>query len=152
MTRDHKPDEANEKQRIVSHEGRVDKFIDESTGEQIGPYRVFQKYAWVPGLAMSRAFGNSVAADVGVISEPDVVYHPLQPEDAFVIIGSDGFWDFIHHNHAVHICSKAKSASNATSELMKYVKHQREQEDDTIIDDTTVVVIFLPSFSRKVTL
>ena len=151
LTRDHKPEDTEEKRRILSNEGRIDRFIDEATGEQVGPYRVFQKYAWVPGLAMSRAFGNSIASEVGVISEPDVLSHPLQPEDAFVIIGTDGFWDFVTQSHAVSICSKAKSAPSATNELISYVKQQRKVlGDDTIVDDTTVLVIFFPTHTARI--
>lgn len=150
LTQDHKPESSEEKQRILSSEGRIDRFIDEATGDQIGPYRVFQKYAWIPGLAMSRAFGNTIAREVGVISEPDVLSHPLQPEDAFVILGTDGFWDFIQPSRAVEICSKSNSALSATNELMSFVKQQRELDgDDAIIDDTTAVVIFLPQRGHR---
>jgi hypothetical protein len=31
----------------------------------MGPYRVWLQYAWVPGLAMSRALGDQLAHQVG---------------------------------------------------------------------------------------
>jgi len=47
---------------------------------------------------MSRSFGDGVAQSVGVISIPDIKV--LQRKDpfymnAFIVIGSDGLWDFI---------------------------------------------------------
>ena len=70
LTRDHKPTEEDEAKRIFENDGRIQPFIDE--GEFIGPQRVWVKEDDVPGLAMTRSFGDRVAATVGVISEPEI--------------------------------------------------------------------------------
>jgi hypothetical protein len=49
--------------------GRVFPYYDED-GEQMGPFRIWVKEKNVPGLAMTRSFGDYVASTVGVISEP----------------------------------------------------------------------------------
>lgn len=36
------------------------RLVDEA-GEPIGPFRVWLQYAWIPGLAMSRALGDLLA-------------------------------------------------------------------------------------------
>jgi hypothetical protein len=36
------------------------RLVDE-TGQPMGPYRVWLQYAWLPGLAMSRALGDRLA-------------------------------------------------------------------------------------------
>ena len=54
-----------------NNNGRIQPFIDEETNEFIGPQRVWIKEDDVPGLAMTRSFGDQVAAMVGVMSEPD---------------------------------------------------------------------------------
>lgn len=36
----------------------------------MGPLRVWLKHEDIPGLAMSRSFGDEVASRVGVIAEP----------------------------------------------------------------------------------
>lgn len=41
--------------------------------------------------------------NVGVIPEPDVFRHDLQPEDKFLILASDGVWEFIENQEAVEI-------------------------------------------------
>jgi hypothetical protein len=38
----------------------------------MGPARVWLKHENIPGLAMSRSFGDFVASQVGVIAEPEV--------------------------------------------------------------------------------
>ena len=40
----------------------------------MGPLRVWLKNEEIPGLAMTRSFGDSVAARVGVIAEPGKSY------------------------------------------------------------------------------
>lgn len=39
---------------------KVCRLVDES-GQPIGPFRVWLQYAWIPGLAMSRALGDALA-------------------------------------------------------------------------------------------
>jgi hypothetical protein len=70
LTRDHKPCEKDEAQRIYEKGGRIKPFRDDETDEFVGPPRVWLKDDDVPGLAMSRSFGDRVASSVGVIAEP----------------------------------------------------------------------------------
>jgi serine/threonine protein phosphatase PrpC len=44
---------------------------------------------------MSRSFGDRVAASVGVIAEPEITEYKFHEEDKFMIIASDGVWEFI---------------------------------------------------------
>lgn len=44
---------------------------------------------------MSRSFGDYVASTVGVISEPEVIYHKTDSKHGFMVIASDGIWEFI---------------------------------------------------------
>ncbi len=45
----------------------------EDDGEFVGPLRVWLKEDDIPGLAMTRAFGDKVAASVGVIADPGII-------------------------------------------------------------------------------
>jgi hypothetical protein len=44
-------------ERIISKGGRVEPFLGEDN-KPIGPYRVWKLHQNVPGLAMSRSFGD----------------------------------------------------------------------------------------------
>lgn len=70
ITRDHKPTEKDEADRIKSQGGRILPFRDEDTGEYVGPARVWIKEEDIPGLAMTRSFGDQCASTVGVCAEP----------------------------------------------------------------------------------
>lgn len=73
MSIDHKPDLPSEKQRILRCNGRVDSYKDNENRNPVGPARVWLKNENIPGLAMSRSFGDYIASTVGVISEPEVL-------------------------------------------------------------------------------
>ena len=44
---------------------------------------------------MSRSMGDMVAKSVGVSSEPEILIRKLEPQDKFIILASDGIWEFI---------------------------------------------------------
>jgi len=56
-----------------------------------------------PGLAMSRSLGDKSGREVGVISEPEIFELILKEEDRFIVIASDGVWEFLS-NEEVQNC------------------------------------------------
>ena len=77
LSHDHKPTNPEEQERIESNGGRVEPYMYE--GEAIGPPRVWLRDEDTPGLCMSRSIGDSIAASVGVIADPDLVEHEFGP-------------------------------------------------------------------------
>jgi hypothetical protein len=73
ITRDHKPTEKDESERIKSQGGRILPFRDEDTNEYVGPARVWIQEEDIPGLAMTRSFGDQIASTVGVVAEPGII-------------------------------------------------------------------------------
>lgn len=39
--------------------------------------------------------GDNVSKPIGVIHEPDFVHLELTEKDKFILIGSDGIWEFV---------------------------------------------------------
>jgi serine/threonine protein phosphatase PrpC len=69
ISRDQKPCQPDEAKRIIQSGGRIDSFRDPDRNP-IGPLRVWLKDQEIPGLAMTRSFGDEVASRVGVTAEP----------------------------------------------------------------------------------
>ncbi len=65
-----------------------------------GPNRIWApgRSSWGPGLALSRAFGDFASRKYGVISESETKIFHLNPDDDFVILGSDGLFDHVKDN------------------------------------------------------
>ena len=144
LSRDHKPDEEDEAYRILKAGGRIESYQDEE-GNPMGPPRVWLLHQDVPGLAMSRSLGDGVAASVGVSCEPEVLEFPLTSEDKFLVIGSDGIFEFISNEDVVRIVVpfwKAGDPAGACEALSREA-HTRWTLEEEVIDDITCVVAFL---------
>ena len=144
LSTDHKPDCPSEQKRIIAAGGRVGPYRG-SQGEALGPHRVWLKTKEFPGLAMSRSFGDKVAATVGVIAEPQVTHTAIGGTDKIVIIASDGVWEFLSNMEAVWIVAMhylSGDAATAAEQLCaKAACRWREEEVETI-DDITAIVLF----------
>lgn len=104
LNRDHKPELKDEAERIIKKGGRIDSFRDyTNNGEPIGPLRVWLQTEEVPGLAMSRSMGDRVAHSVGVSAEPEMMEFTLGLNDKFLVIASDGVWEFLSNEDVAEI-------------------------------------------------
>ena len=92
LTRDHKPDDPREARTILEAGGRIDSYRN-NRGKKLGPERVWLQNESVPGLAMSRSFGDQVAHKVGVHAVPEISELRLVPSDKILVLASDGVWD-----------------------------------------------------------
>lgn len=139
LTVDHKPNLPAEKKRIEANGGRVvfDGFYN---------HRVFAKGAMYPGLNMSRALGDVVAhKTAGLTQEPDIKTVDVKDSHDFVLLCTDGVWEFIESNEAVDMvttfgrskCQEAveKLASESWDRWMK-------DSDGEVADDITAVVVY----------
>ena len=70
------------------------------------PARVWLKEAALPGLAMSRSVGDTVGKAAGVISTPEITSHTLTDADRYLIIASDGLWEFIETDECIQLVQK----------------------------------------------
>ena len=77
----------------------------------------------VPGLAMTRSLGDSVAASVtsfpnssnghifyveqvGVTAEPEIDLITVEESNEFIVLASDGVWEFLSNQEVVDIVGK----------------------------------------------
>lgn len=144
LTIDDKPNREDEQARIQVRGGRVEPFR-EISGAPIGPHRVWLKSENIPGLAMSRSIGDFVAQTVGVIPEPEFYEKTLTHHDKFLILASDGVWEFITNEQAVKMVVPfwKKNDPKGACEMLVAKSVAHWQKEDEVIDDITAQVIFL---------
>ena len=136
LSRDHKPTEKDEAKRIIENDGRIQPFTEE--GEFVGPERVWIKEEEVPGLAMTRSFGDRVAATVGVMSEPEIKEFLFEEGD------SDGIWEFISSQECVDIIKNFYDNNDLKGccEYLYQESSKRWLKEEEVIDDTTLILVF----------
>lgn len=94
---------------------------------------------------MSRAFGDTIAASVGVVSTPEVNHYEVEPEDLFVLVCSDGVWEFISDDEAIGIIAKeGTNVKRATERLAALAWQRWITNEEDVVDDITVIVAYLP--------
>jgi serine/threonine protein phosphatase PrpC len=144
LSKDHKPENAEEKERIKKSNGRVEPFKN-AQGSFVGPMRVWLKNDDIPGLAMSRSIGDLVASQAGVISKPDVFVHTLRPSDKFIVIASDGIWEFISSEECVNIISTFYFSSKLSQacDHIADLAVSRWNKEDASVDDITIIIVSL---------
>eukprot|EP00359_Climacostomum_virens_P002884 CAMPEP_0204911982 /NCGR_PEP_ID=MMETSP1397-20131031/10206_1 /ASSEMBLY_ACC=CAM_ASM_000891 /TAXON_ID=49980 /ORGANISM="Climacostomum Climacostomum virens, Strain Stock W-24" /LENGTH=400 /DNA_ID=CAMNT_0052082733 /DNA_START=144 /DNA_END=1343 /DNA_ORIENTATION=- len=149
LSRDHKPDWPDETKRITQAGGRVRPYYD-NMGNPVGPHRVWLAHKDIPGLAMSRSFGDLIGSQVGISSIPEIRRYSLTSEDKFIIIGSDGLWEFMSNQEAVDIVGADYLSASAESSCDKLVREavRRWNRQEDVVDDITVVIVYLNVPSR----
>lgn len=156
LTKDHKPDPLrcpDEALRITQEGGRIDRLTIDNKGRPTGPYRVFLKDRWVPGLAVSRAFGDHIAKDAGVISSPDISSLNLKSifsgnsdgSRQMMIMGTDGLWEWMDNQDAMNLAWSMRSAEDAAHALAEAAqKNWALYCQGQVCDDITVAVVYFP--------
>ena len=144
LSRDHKPDIKEEADRIKKKGGRIRPMIDED-GNFVGPMRVYMKDKDMPGLAMTRSFGDNFASIAGTICEPEIKEHILVPEDKFIVLASDGLFEFISSEEVGNIV-KGYYEKNDIVGCCEYLYKESYRkwlcEEEDTVDDITIILVF----------
>ena len=146
LSRDHKPTEIDEALRIKYKNGEIHPYVNED-GEFNGPERVWISGQGIPGLAMTRSFGDIVGSTVGVLSEPEIKCFNYEKIDKFIVIGSDGLWEYLSCEEVVNIVGEFYKINNLNSDaaIMKLYQIARKKwlEIQGCIDDISIIILFL---------
>jgi serine/threonine protein phosphatase PrpC len=145
LSYDCKPELPEEKKRIYECGGVVEKaYYPDDEDDPIIPYRVWAKDEDYPGLAMSRSIGDMDAKKVGVIPNPQIVEYTIDYFSKYMLICSDGIWEFMKNEQAMKIGNKYYLRNDPVG-----LCHELTQESiklwekrEVVIDDITVVVVF----------
>jgi serine/threonine protein phosphatase PrpC len=131
---DHRPSRKDEMARIESAGGLILKVG--------GAYRVNG------ALAVSRAIGDRGLKEF-VVADPEIVTRTLTDTDDFLVVASDGLWDYVKDQECVDIAKSALS-DDATDTLESAAKTLVEIACERgSSDDVSVIVIDLRQYRAK---
>ena len=84
---------------------------------------------------------------MGVIPEPEVLQFQIEPESKFMILASDGVWEFITSDEAVDIVQKSLAegadCDMACQTLIEQAARNWQREEGDYRDDVSILSNFL---------
>lgn len=136
LTPDHKPTDKDEKKRILKAGGEVRQDSDD-------PFpRIFKRGEMYPGINMSRSIGDIFAQTLGVSCEPTIKNFTLENDQKFMIIASDGIWEFITNIEVVRAVHKhgKEGVQQAAVELSELAWKRWIANEEDLVDDITIII------------
>lgn len=145
-TKDHKPSDEVERDRISGCGGEIRK-ITYSDGEI--QERVYLKGANYPGLMMTRSLGDVLVKSQGVVGDPHVVQWSLEGyEVAWLLVASDGVWEFMETDEVSEFVLERLATGQDADAVVHDLKvaaaeHWAENDDgdDEYCDDITAMLV-----------
>lgn len=139
---DQKPNNPEESERIVSMGGEISQY--EEDGVKSGPYRVWVKGQYFPGIAMSRSIGDLIATEIGVYSVPEVIEAEIDENTQFIVLASDGVWEFLDNNAVKDIVMPFYLKNDPKGACKALIAESTAwwKKMDEVIDDITAICIF----------
>ena len=95
---------------------------------------------------MSRSMGDNISKSIGVTHEPELIQLQLEARDKFILVASDGVWEFIQNYEILQLVVpyfKEGKIEECCDALMQLAYERWTVEDTTVVDDITFVLIFL---------
>ncbi|KAK9141953.1 hypothetical protein Syun_011353 [Stephania yunnanensis] len=140
LTTDLTPDLPHEAERIKMSSGRVFALENEAHIQ-----RVWLPNEEVPGLAMTRSFGDFLLKDYGVIAIPQMSHRRMTKNDQFVVLATDGVWNVLSNDEVASIVWSAPREDVAAAQAVvdAAVAAWKSKFPCSNMDDCTAVCLFL---------
>merc|ERR1712137_1151958 len=145
QTKDHRPDDPEEKKRIEASGGEIKSrtYMDGLT-----VHRIFAKGLNFPGLCMSRTLGDVSVKDQGVTAEPDVSEVKVDlAAKPFLLLASDGVWEFLRTDFVVKAIARRLALDGPHETIKKLTreaqKRWRRDHRGEYCDDISAIFVQL---------
>ena len=142
LSHDFKPDLPEERKRIYEYGGIVRRAFDDI--DEDGPYRVYMRGEDFPGLAMSRSIGDIDSKKIGVIPNPEFIEYNISEETKYMIICSDGIWEFMSNKKVMEIANEyyLNNDSKGLCKCLYETSVKYWNEAQCYLDDITAIAVF----------
>ncbi|CAD8128641.1 unnamed protein product [Paramecium sonneborni] len=139
----HDTTNSKEVQRILNKGGKIDQSIQK--GRKSGSLKVWAPKQNLPGVKLTRCFGNMIGKIVGIIAEPEITEFKV-PKSGYLLIGSTGMWeimdilviDQILDAHFPPTCQE--DIDQALKEIGDETKKYWDQEGEGLIDISLILI------------
>ncbi len=160
LSKDQTPYRKDERDRVRKYGARImsmdqldglepihDNWRELTLGEDLDeggdPPRLWHPTLRVPGTAFTRSIGDFFAENIGVTADPEIEVHDIDEQnDLYVILCSDGVFEFMTNRTVANVVMQKKSPIKACKELVK-LAYEAWLEEEVRTDDITAVVLQL---------
>jgi serine/threonine protein phosphatase PrpC len=104
-----------------------------------------------PGCAFTRSLGDEIAESIGVYGEPEMLKKDLGPNDKFIVLASDGVFEFLSNQTVVDIVAKFDDPFEAARVIVAE-SYKLWLQYEVRTDDISAIVIFLEDLKRPGTM
>jgi serine/threonine protein phosphatase PrpC/CRP-like cAMP-binding protein len=109
--------------------------------DEVGdPPRVWDHTLERPGCAFTRSLGDAVAETVGVFAVPELLTWKISPDDKFVVIASDGVFEFLTSQAVVEMISEFDDPLDAAKHVVSESYRLWLTYDDRT-DDISIIIL-----------
>lgn len=122
--------------------------LGDEIDENGDPPRIWHPYGQYPGTAFTRSIGDLVSEELGVIAEPEILCKALNAHDKFIVIASDGVFEFLTSQSVVDIVKKFDDPSDACQALVEEA-YNRWLQYEVRTDDITAICIYLDGLTAN---
>lgn len=105
------------------------------------PPRVWNSSKHIPGCAFTRSIGDAVAESVGVYAVPEILIWNLNPADKYIIIASDGVFEFLGNQQVIDLLSNNEGDLIVAAKTIVEKSYNLWLEIDQRTDDITILII-----------
>jgi CRP-like cAMP-binding protein/serine/threonine protein phosphatase PrpC len=132
------------------HENWGDLNLGEAIDEGGDPPRIWSPKGDYPGTAFTRSLGDCVAEECGVVAEPEILEREILPQDKFIIIASDGVFEFLTNQMAADMVARYVDPLEACKAIVNAAYNMWLQYE-VRTDDITAIVIYIDEVAKHST-
>ena len=117
-----------------------------SGGDNDGdPPRIYERDPmYGPGVTCTRSLGDQAAEHLGVYAEPELVIKQLREPDQFLIVASDGVWEFLDSQQVCKMVAQFTDPWEAVQAVIAE-SYRLWLQFDVRTDDITMILAFVDS-------
>jgi serine/threonine protein phosphatase PrpC len=116
--------------------------LGEETDDSGDPPRVWAPGQSYPGCAFTRSIGDAVGEELGVTPEPEISTLQLSERDEFIVLASDGVWEFLTNQSVCDMVASFSSPLDACRAVVSESYRLWLQFDERT-DDITMITAYI---------
>ena len=132
------------------HDNWGDMVLGEAIDTEGDSPRVWVEGKDYPGCAFTRSLGDKISEEIGVVAEPEMVTTRLTMNDEFLVIASDGIFEFLTNQVVIDMCASSESPLEACEKIVRQA-YQQWLVYERRTDDITIIVCFLQNLTEPPT-